>query len=252
MVDDPAALSKGSSPNASRSMPQAGSRYIDGYEPESESAVARPRRARMIEELSLRLSQPRAPTNDMSSGESIMVETMRKSRTRPHDSEWIENLSTPSRTGSTAASWGCHTIPDPLAPPPGSVDFTSSFKFTIKPAKHKGQKLNEVISRLASPKQTMGGETPIGEKIVTESQLALKAKTANVCTQSLIARLSTPRLKDMSAGPAAGESLFLDAMARRPKRAVNWDHLASISGPNRRGGSAHNWIPKNWAKNGGP
>merc|ERR1719265_1316479 len=74
-----------------------------------------------------------------------------------------------------------------------------------------------------------------------ESQVALQSKTQNVCMRSLTARLSNPRTTDPSVAPPSGEGVFLDALARHPKRPPNLEHLTRLARPNRRGGTALAW-----------
>lgn len=239
--------SKGSSRGVSRSTAQAGSRYVEGYEPESEYGVAKRSQRGMIEELSLRLSEPRQQTGALSSGESMMVDTMRKSRSRPHDRDRVDELAIPCRQASTCASWRCPP-PDPLAPPPGSAEFTSTLpekanRLVIKPPGIGAQRLDDLLSRLAAPRQRppVGGNIATGEKIVMESQVALKSKTTDVCMRTLTARLSNPRVPDPSVPPPSGESAMLDVHNRKPKRAANLGYLSRLARPNKRGGSAHAW-----------
>lgn len=240
--------------NGSSKLWGSGSRYVDGYEPESEYGSQRRSNKAMIDELSLRLSEPRDPQGALSSGDSIIADTVRKSRIRPHDRDRIDELAMPCKKGSSSASWRCPP-PDPLAPPPGTgPDFTSTLskntprfmkKIPEVTAKHMdNQRLDDLLSRLACPRERppVGGNMATGEKIVMESQVAHKSKTeGNVCVRSLIARLSNPRVADPSVAPPSGEGVLLDTLARTPKRPPNHDHLSRLSRPNRRGGSALAW-----------
>lgn len=256
-LDDPSMSdpSAGQSKGISRETAQPGSRYVDGYEPESEFAVSRRSQQGMINELSIRLSEPRDHSGHaLSSGESMMVETLRKGRGRPPDRDRLEELAIPCNRASTCAAWRCPP-PDPLAPPPGTgPDFTSPISRNNPQAMAKrpqvmnkhlnSARLDDLLSRLANPRQrpTMGGNMATGERIVMESQTALKSKTGGrVDNRDLIARLSTPRVIDWTVAPPSGEAVMFDSLKRTPRRAPNTDHLARLARPNRRGGSALNW-----------
>lgn len=245
-LDDPlsTAQSKGSSRGASRSTPQASSRYVEGYEPEAEYGMTRRSHKGMIDELSMRLSEPREHSGQLSSGESIMADTIRKSRTRAHDRDRIDDLAAPNRQASTCASWRCPP-PDPLGPPPGEQDFfpKKTSKLVIKAPPLSTHRLDDLLSRLAAPRQRppVGGNIATGEKIILEAQGALKSKAPEVCMKSLTARLSNPRVPDPSVPPPSGEAVTLEHHARIPRRAPNLDYLKTLARPNRRGGSAHAW-----------
>jgi len=228
---------------------QAGSRYVESYEPTQEYGGAKRSQRDMIEELSMRLSAPREYNGGLSSGDSIMVETMRKSRSRPHDQDRLDELAAPSKKGSTCRAWGCPP-PDPLAPPAGSVDFALTWmpkrasKLAVKGRGMGAAQLDHLLSRLAAPRQSppMGGTLSTGEQIVINSQAGLNSKVKDVCLRTLTARLCNPReLPDSSANPPSGEGVMLEALNRRPKRAVNFEHLNRIARSNKRGASARSW-----------
>merc|ERR1719387_1123303 len=150
----------------------------------------------MIDELSMRLSEPRehsGVSGQLSSGESIMVDTIRKGRTRPHDRDRVDDLAAPNRQASTCKSWRCPP-PDPLGPPPGDADFPFIKKsgLVIKAAPLNSHRLDDLLSRLAAPRERppVGGNIATGEKIILEAQVAVKSKAKEVCLKSLAARLS--------------------------------------------------------------
>eukprot|EP00746_Dinoflagellata_sp_MGD_P010696 gnl/MRDRNA2_/MRDRNA2_122196_c0_seq1.p1 gnl/MRDRNA2_/MRDRNA2_122196_c0~~gnl/MRDRNA2_/MRDRNA2_122196_c0_seq1.p1 ORF type:complete len:246 (+),score=45.57 gnl/MRDRNA2_/MRDRNA2_122196_c0_seq1:73-810(+) len=227
--------------------PQASSRYVDGYEPESEHGVGKRSQRAMIEEISMRLSEPRKHTTALCSGDSIMIDTIRKSRIRPHDRDRINQLASPCKKASTCASWGCPP-PDPLAPLPGSADFMSSLpqkvnKLAVKTDRIGAQRLDNLLSRLAAPRQKppLGGEMATGEKIIEESQVALKSKATSVCLRTLSARLSAPRVPNLFGHQSTVEALMAETHKSKQKRAPNFNYLDRLARPNRRGGSALAW-----------